>query len=106
MRTVIGALGSLAVVVVLGAVVQVGTSEKRTVIRSYHSNGRIASDQEMDPQGRQHGRQRFWDASGILRQENRVEHGAVVRTWVFDEHGRLIIEQREGSDYILHPVAR
>lgn len=104
MRTTLGILSLLAVVIVAVVVVQVSTSQRVTVRRSFHANGRVASERPLDTAGRPHGILRDWDDSGTLRLERHSDHGQLIRRIEFDETGSMIRDSREGSDYLM-PVS-
>lgn len=69
------------------------------VVRGYHDNGQLASEKQVDTEGKTHGSLREWFESGILKREGKYEHGLVVSMKEYYADGRPCSETREGPNF-------
>lgn len=68
--------------------------------RTYHPNGALATEIEVDAQGAIHGRSREWYETGVLKIDGEYNHGQWVSIRTYSENGKLIREMTEGSDFV------
>lgn len=110
MKHILVGMSLIAVLAVFAVVCRSG-SEPLQVHRTFHANGRMAIEQEIEPNphglgDRPHGMLREWDDAGHLLNEFRFSHGAVISARSFNADGSVRSERREGSDYLLTPSHR